>query len=548
MPKPAKRTNPVLLAKGMNIGSISAEADDDFLFECFVHNPAVDLATRIQSPGMVLSGRTGSGKTAIIRHIEKSGHPHVVIDPSDMSLNYVSNSDALRFLQAIGADLDLLFLALWKHVLCIEFIRLKYRVADEDSSRSLFGRLWDRFSADDRKKRSLKYLKEWEGKFWITMDQNIKEITEKYESKLQAEMGADIEKFKTRGQYEKQLSMEKKSELVSRAKKIVNADQLSELSGVIDIIAENSADDLAKNYILIDKLDDRWVDVSMRFHLTRALIESLKSFRRIRNLKILVGLRTDILERVVQETGDLTFQREKFDEYFIRLTWEASELKEVVQKRIRLLFRRQYTGSDLQFEDIFPHNVGRIDPFVYMLERTLLRPRDIIAFVNECLKHASGYYEVTQTQIREAEGVYSTGRRQALEQEWKTTFPTLPRVLDFLTKMRRAVISLEELSEKEHIEDLALKIGMEKQIDFDPLHPVALAAIESPADVPMFVRTIVEILYRVAAVGLKLSPTQRYIYSHIDQPYVPASSLPDDLKIRVHPMLVRALSLTPHDR
>src|SRR5258706_13412092 len=110
MPKPAKRSNPVLLAKGMNIGSISAETDDDFLFDCFVHNPAVDLATRIQSPGMVLSGRTGSGKTAIIRHIERSGHPHVVIDPNDMSLSYVSNSDALRFLQAIGADLDLFVL------------------------------------------------------------------------------------------------------------------------------------------------------------------------------------------------------------------------------------------------------------------------------------------------------------------------------------------------------------------------------------------------------------------------------------------------------
>ncbi|RTE93397.1 DNA repair ATPase [Bradyrhizobium sp. LVM 105] len=548
MPKPAKRSNPVLLAKGMNIGSISAETDDDFLFECFVHNPAVETASRMQAPGMVLSGRTGSGKTAIIRHIERSGHPHVTIDPNEMSLSYVSNSDALRFLQAIGADLDLLFLALWKHVLCIEFIRLKYKVADEDGSRSIFGRLWDRFSADDRKKRSLKYLKEWEGKFWITMDQNIKEITEKYESKLQAEMGADIEKFKTRGQYEKQLSTEKKSELVARAKKIVNAEQLAELAGVIDMIADSSEGDLTKYFILIDKMDERWVDVSIRFHLTRALIESLKAFRKIRNLKILLALRTDILERVVQETGDLTFQREKFDEYFIRLLWEPGELKDVVQKRVRLLFRRQYTGGEVSFEDVFPYNVGRIDPFVYMLERTLLRPRDIIAFVNEALKLASGQYEVTSTQIREAEGAYSAGRRQALEQEWKTTFPTLPKVLDHLTKMRRTVISLEELSEREQIEDLALKIGTEKQIDFDPLHPLAVAAIESPNNISTFVRTIVEILYRVAAVGIKLSPTQRYSYSHIDQPYFAASSLPDDLKIRVHPMLLRALSLDPHDR
>ncbi|MGJ5096744.1 P-loop ATPase, Sll1717 family [Bradyrhizobium oligotrophicum] len=548
MAKPNKRSNPVMLTKGMSIGSISAETDDDFLFDCFVHHPAVELASRMQAPGMVLSGRTGSGKTAIIRHIERNEPHHVTIDPSEMSLSYVSNSDALRFLQAIGADLDLLFLALWKHVLCIEFIRLKYRVADEDSSRSLFRRLWDRFSADDRKKRSLKYLREWEGKFWITMDQNIKEITEKYESKLQAEMGADIEKFKTRGQYEKQLSTEKKSELIARAKKIVNADQLSELAGVIDLIADHSEDEQTRYFILIDKMDERWVDVSIRFHLTRALIESLKSFRRIRNLKILLALRTDILERVVQETGDLTFQREKFDEYFIRLLWEPGELLQVVQNRIRLLFRRQYSGGDVSFEDVFPYNVGRVNPFEYMLERTLMRPRDIIAFVNEALKLASGQYEVTSTQIREAEGSYSAGRRQALEQEWKTTFPTLPKVLDHLTKVRRASMTLAELGDKDHIDELALKIGTEKQIDFDPLHPLAVATIESAANIPLFVKTIVEMLYRVAAVGIKLDPTQRYIYSHVDQPYFLASSLPDGLKLRVHPMLLRALSLAPQDR
>src|SRR5260370_35073153 len=55
-------------------------------------------------------------------------------------------------------------------------------------------------------------------------------------------------------------------------------------------------------HILIDKLDEHWVDVSIRFKLIRSLIESLKSFRRISNLKILVALRSDVLERGVQET------------------------------------------------------------------------------------------------------------------------------------------------------------------------------------------------------------------------------------------------------
>jgi hypothetical protein len=62
-------------------------------------------------------------KTAILKYIHSKSEHSVEIDPSEMAMSYVSNSDALNFLHAIGADLDLLFQALWKHVLCTEFRR-----------------------------------------------------------------------------------------------------------------------------------------------------------------------------------------------------------------------------------------------------------------------------------------------------------------------------------------------------------------------------------------------------------------------------------------
>lgn len=171
--KTPKRSNQIMLRSDMSIGSISAETDDEFLFNCFVSHPAVSMAVNVLSPGMILAGRTGSGKTALIRYIENEAEHATFIDPSEMSLSYVSNSDTMRFLAAIGADLDLLFQTLWKHVICIEFIRLRYSVSDEDKSKSVFSRIYDKFIEDPRKKRALHYLKEWEGKFWITMDQNI---------------------------------------------------------------------------------------------------------------------------------------------------------------------------------------------------------------------------------------------------------------------------------------------------------------------------------------------------------------------------------------
>jgi hypothetical protein len=68
-------------------------------------------------------------------------------------------------------------------------------------------RFVERFNSDVRRRKAISYLREWEGKFWITMDQNIKELTEKIENAVRAELGVEIDKFKAGGQYDKRLSV-----------------------------------------------------------------------------------------------------------------------------------------------------------------------------------------------------------------------------------------------------------------------------------------------------------------------------------------------------
>src|SRR5258705_13612743 len=106
MNKLEKRANPTVLKPGMSIGANAAEMDEDFLLSCFVQYPPVDLCIDLNSRGMVVDGRTGSGKTAILKYINSIAQHASEIDPSDMSMSYVSNSDVLSFLHAIGADLD----------------------------------------------------------------------------------------------------------------------------------------------------------------------------------------------------------------------------------------------------------------------------------------------------------------------------------------------------------------------------------------------------------------------------------------------------------
>jgi hypothetical protein len=91
------------------------------------------------------------------------------------------------------------------------------------------------------------------------------------------------------------------------------------------------------------------------------------------------------------------FQREKLDDYFVHIKWNKALLKQLVDKRIKSLFRKQYSGGDICFDDVFPYSVGNAPPFDYIIDRTLMRPRNVIAFVNECLEAAQGSYEVTAT-------------------------------------------------------------------------------------------------------------------------------------------------------
>lgn len=546
MAKIEKRRNPVVLRQGMSIGTGNAESDDEFLFDCFVDYPAVDQCRRMESAGRILAGRTGSGKTAIIRYLDREAEHAVELDPSEMSMSYVSNSDALRFLTAIGADLDLLFQVLWKHVLCIEFVRLRWKVENEAKSKSVFSRLVERFSRDERKRRAIQYLRDWEGKFWITIDQNIKEITEKVEDRLQTEFGAEIASFKAGGQYVTSLSAERKSELIARSRSIINADQLSELHGVIEILAENSADDpMQRFYILVDRLDENWVDDSIRFRLIRALIASLKSFSRIRNLKIIIALRADILERVVQETSDVTFQREKFEDYFVKLKWSKADLRQLVDKRLNQMLKRQYTGEAIGFDDIFTAQVGQKDPFDYILERTMMRPRDVIAFVNECISASDGQIEVSATHVRRAEIEFARKRRDALLQEWKSAYPTLDLMLAFATSKRTASASLTELVAGSALDDLALEICAREPMGFDPALRVAQDHCHSSGANPIaLLRCVIPILYRSGAVGLKFHSGERFQYSHMDEPLVSPDLLELETRLRVHPMLHGAFRLT----
>ena len=532
-----------LITREIRVGKASAEEDLDLLFDCFVDSPAMAEVLDLQSNASILAGRTGSGKSAIIQYIHRNKKTSLM-SPAEMAMTYISNSDVMRFLNDIGADLALFFQVIWKHALLVEFIRLKYRITDEGNSQNWVRTIFERFSTDRSKERALSYLEKYAGTLWVTMDENIRQLTANYEEKILTELGVDITKFVSKVGYGANMSQQNKSEYVARVRKVINAEQLQDLSKVITLLSEGSSNSMESHYILVDNLDDRWVDEGIKYKLINALIEAVGKFRQIRNLKIIVALRSDVIERSIQENTDSGFQREKFRDKLVTIEWTEKQLKELINKRISSTFRRKYSPQrQVLFEDIFVQKVRNQHPFDYMVERTLLRPRDLIAFTNECLDVANNRIEIAPSNVYDAETKYSQVRLEALVDEWRVAYPSLKYALN-LVRGREWSFHLNEISDAV-LDNCALDISGHEKSTHDPVVRAATALIEHPSGQARlnFKRTVAAMLYRTGSVGLKLSKTDPVIYSHLSSVVVTPNDIPDDAGIRVVWMLSSALRM-----
>jgi hypothetical protein len=540
----SKLSKSPIVFTGVGIGQISAEADDEFLFDCFIDHPALTQMKDPASPKMILLGSTGVGKTAILRMIERTSSRVHSIELDELSLGYIGNSNVIAFLNSLDVSIDHFLQAMWKHVICIEYIKLRYNTNTQQKSSNFFSKLKERFVSDPAKQKALKYLEKWETKFWVSFDETAKEITKALETEISLKFGAELDRFLTDAGFVKKLSLEKKSQLQQRLKEYVNADQLSDLAHVIRLLADYDVDAKATNYVLIDRLDDNWADDSVRYQLIRSLIEALKSMRRISDLKVIVSLRSDLMEKVILETKENGFQSEKYEDYVARLTWSADQLKELVNKRINFLFRRKYTRENIFFEDIFIEKVHKEKAFNYLLERTLYRPRDIISFVNGCFLAAKGKTQVGQSEVTTAEGIYSQGRLDALFDEWRSVYPGVEPSVRILAG-RRESFSISELNTSQLPNELVSLFYEDNRFSRDPIYDLLDEATSSSGDGLVFriLTELIERLHLIGVVGVNTGPTQPFQWFYKSQRKIGRSNLKSDSKIRIHPMIHSALAI-----
>lgn len=296
-------------------------------------------------------------------------------------------------------------------------------------------------------------------------------------------------------------------QLQQRAKKFVDGNTIAELGHVISALSDYTQGRADSYFKLIDRLDEAWVDESIKYQLIQSLFEALKGLQKLRNLKVVVALRNDVYERMIRESPPSRAQLEKYNDYIVRLRWSKEQLWRLAEKRINHLFKWKYSSENVHFDDVFRQKIdSRVSTWNYMVNRTLLRPRDVINFVNEVLQKSEGKSSVSKSDFLKGEHTYSDLRLESLRYEWQGTYAGIGLLLEEL-RNRPPYFSVSELATSCFVERIWDKMGRSEDGQSDDLWQDVNKSIEANSLIePMYCcQVMFSRLHLIGAVGLKLS-------------------------------------------
>ena len=536
------KTDDQIIWRNLSVGSPDA-GTDDLLESCFVDGGCLKIIRDTDNHASIVLGRTGHGKSAILLRLQTLEPNTIELRPIELAFRFVENSTVMRFFESAGVNLNLFYRLLWRHVLVTEVVKRKFKLQDRNGLVRWFDSLVNRMDRDSARSRALSYLRDWGESFWEDTEVRLTEVTNKMEKELTAALDGSVLLAKLKAGGTQKLSEEERSEVVSRGSSVVSNIQIAELNRVMSLLSQEVFDDPQDGYyIAIDSLDESWVSSSTKYRLIRALIEEVRTFRsELRNVKLVLALRQDLLEKVYEDTRDGGFQEEKYEIYYARISWSKEDLLEMLRLRVNEVFKNKYTNSSIDISDIFPKSRGDQTPYDYMIERTMLRPRDLIAFANECFIAAANRPRVSWQAIFDAEQNYSRKRKNALIDEWISTFPSVRAILDILRALPET-FSRSSITE-DSVESLVIQLSSIE--DGDEIVDMCKRMLEPKSSVTnaQVLSSALQVLYHMGVIGVKFSSESPYLWSIHDQPHISSGEAKRIISIKVHKMLWKALEI-----
>lgn len=393
-------TLPLKALETLDFGDVAAENEINALKSYFLPTAQYNDAKR--GHARLVVGRKGAGKTAIfygVRNAYWSSRSHIVLDLKPEGHQFLTLRE--RLLSSLSQGLqEHVMTAFWNYILLTE---LASKIVDTDGA--VANKNLHRFELYEKLRKI------------VGTDQQV-------------EQGDFSERLLTLVER----ILERKQEIEA----IVSPGEIARLIYEHDI---RELQDTLKGYIsykdgiwiLIDNLDKSWpVNGACRedILIIRSLMEATRKLQRqlAKNeieCRTVVFIRNDIYEHLLGETPD------KGKDTVIVLDWNDEEVFKL------LIHRRMMASTRLEqpFEELWPmffeSYIRGEHSFSYILRRTMMRPRDLISFLRQCVSVAinRGNSKVMEADILQAEKQYSEDQLQAVFDELRdinSEFAELP--------------------------------------------------------------------------------------------------------------------------
>jgi len=550
---------PPIIHSGWSVGSAAAEDDRD-LFEVFLENGSFDSLHDMADHRSFLIGRTGAGKSAALNQIEvRENRRAIRINPVDFAFQYLTNNDMVEQLQGFGVDLSPFFRSLWQHILIVEIINHEFNINDESGKDGAFQRIRSAPGSTRARETALNYLDEFGSDFWEPAHVRVKQITENFQERLVRTggsgsvkaapfgLGIDAGLSTQRGVAEADKTLEE-VEVRQRYQSVVArslAPKMAEVTKIIDeVVLSNDRNPV---YVLIDDLDRELSDEAIRLDLVRCLFDAaIELQRRVRNLKILIALRTNIFGQLGYERSKY-YQVEKIRDSIHTLDWSRYELRSMVDLRLERLSRRRNLRVPVTLQSILPARDDRHgDPFEWMLDRTLLRPRDLIIWVNEILRRAAGTTGVSWADMERIERTVSGYRLEGLRDEWQDPYSGIESLFECF-RAKSGILSIAEYMDLVRL-DVAALLADDDFVGGPWLNEMIRPLYEPEKSPPKFwfqnYLDLSHLLWTMSFLGFSSGPGETPIFS-IDEEaeWNPSSMITEDSIVAVHPGFRTALDM-----
>lgn len=501
------------------IGSLDAETDT-FLDECFLKSTVYETLKKftkdIDFTKRIIVGRTGSGKTALLKQLSQDQvvKQHAVIEAESTVFEHINNNVFISQLLESNIDLRVFYKSLWIHVLIVKVIELTFptNLSFFEKIQNLVGGKKKRYNLE----LAQEYIDKYSGNFFN--DKIVSEITEKMQAEITGSIGPSF--AKTTGKIAADVAQRVQTETA----RYVSSELLRKQKELIKIITEETADEAQSRIVIsIDDLDKSWLSSSnIRYDFINALLDAFKELIDIRSVKVLISIRTDILMGIYKTN---LRQEEKDRSLIIPIEWKRNELFEILDKRIDHLIKHKYAGRQtVKFSDIFNFNIKGQEASSYIVDRTMLRPRDAIDFVNYCLNQGDGTTSLNENHILEAEEKFYSARKNAINKEWLSRYAHIGDYTDSI-----AFISKKEFRKQDIEADIALVI--------DFLMSKSTSSDDSTEDkIATDFNALLDVWFTIGVIGLKKSETLS-IYSSFDKPSLDISDFNKEFVI--HPLFYR---------